>query len=90
MEFKFSIGDTVFGVRGGDVNEYRVLSRKYEEDSVGSRTTYEVCRPTNAGSTADFAEGQLYADKEVAVNVLIEEENQRHEDRIREIYSFAE
>lgn len=90
MEFKFSIGDTVFGVKGGNVTEYRVLSRKYEEDAGGSRATYEVCKPTNVGSTADIDERLLYADKEVAVNVLIEEENQRHEDRIREIYLFAE
>jgi hypothetical protein len=91
MEFKFDIGDTVFGVtRQGFVTKYRVLSRKYEEDAVGSRATYEVCKPTNTGSTTDLAEEQLYADKEVAVNVLIEEEKQRHEDRIREIYSFAE
>lgn len=88
MEFKYNIGDTVYASRHNDIEEYRVLARRYEEDSEQCSETYEVCRPSNTSSTIVLNVRQLYSDKEVAVNVLIEEENGRHEDRIRELQSF--
>ena len=87
MNFKFNIGDTVYGVRNDSVAEYKVLARKYEEDASSVAVTYEVCRPNNTGSSVVLGESRLHSDKEVALNVLLEEENQRHEDRIRQIYA---
>lgn len=88
FQFKFSVGDTVYGIKDGTLAEYRVLMRKYEEDADWKSVVYEVCKPGNTGNSLRMEEQNLYSDKEVAVNVLIEEENGRHAARIREINSI--
>lgn len=85
MGFKFNIGDTIYGCDKGSVCEYKVAARTYYEDSDGVTVEYRVYDPSNPSRWTDVHERDLYSEKEVAVQVLIEQENERHLKRISEL-----
>jgi hypothetical protein len=87
MDFKFcfEIGETIYGCDGESVFEYKVASRTYYEDSDGVKVEYRVYDPNNPSHWTDVHESSLYSEKEVAVQVLIEQENERHNKRISQL-----
>ena len=85
MDFKFDRGDTIYVCDVRSVCEYKVAARTYYEDSDGVKVEYRVYDPSNPSKWTDVHERNLYSEKEVAVQVLIEKEDERHRQRISEL-----
>lgn len=85
MDFKFNIGDTIYGCDRGSVCEYKVVSRSYYEDPDGVEVKYRVYDPANPSRSTSVHECDLYSEKVVAVQTLIDQENERHKQRMSEL-----
>jgi hypothetical protein len=86
--FKFNLGDTVYYVQGETIHMGVVSKRTYEDISGTSVTTsisYGVVNPNNTAQYAIVQERDVMADYHAAKEVLVAQENKRHEERIQAI-----
>jgi hypothetical protein len=83
--FRFSIGDTAYYILGGIIRSGVVSRRTYDDNNGRVTISYYVVNPNNSAQVEIVEEHDMLSEYNAAKEVLVAQENTRHEERIKEI-----
>lgn len=83
--FRFSIGDTAYYILGGAIRSGVVSRRSYDDNNGHVSISYYVVNPNNSAQVDIVEEQGMMPEYNAAKEVLVAQENKRHEERIKEI-----